>query len=91
MSSLEEKDHPEYQAYVYTIYNLVKAGSEQAGIGLLQIVENTEALIAGLKRLNANIKTLSEILGHSNTSMTLNRYIHSSLDDKRTLMENFII
>ncbi len=33
------------------------------------------------------IKTLSEILGHANTSITLNRYVHSSMDLKRTNME----
>lgn len=32
------------------------------------------------------IKTLSEILGHSNVNITLNRYVHSSLDLKRENM-----
>jgi|GEM_PF-288329 len=45
----------EYQGYIYTIYNLVRA-KENPGVGLLQIVENTDALITGLKTLNANIK-----------------------------------
>lgn len=30
-----------------------------------------------------DIKTLSEILGHANTSITLNYYVHSSLDSKK--------
>ena len=54
--SMEEEEKPEYQGYVYTIYTLTKAGTEQAGVALLQIVENTEKLITGLKSLNANIK-----------------------------------
>ena len=33
------------------------------------------------------IKTLSEILGHSSTTVTLNRYVHSSLELKRSNME----
>lgn len=33
------------------------------------------------------IKTLSEILGHVNVNITLNRYVHSSIDLKRTNME----
>lgn len=33
------------------------------------------------------IKTLSEVLGHSNTSITLERYVHSSLELKRANME----
>ena len=32
------------------------------------------------------IKTLSEILGHSSVEMTLNRYVHSSMDLKREQM-----
>lgn len=34
-------------------------------------------------------KTLSEILGHSNVNITLNRYVHSSMDFKRRNMELF--
>lgn len=34
-----------------------------------------------------DIKSLSEILGHSNVSITLNTYVHSSMDLKRTQME----
>lgn len=30
-----------------------------------------------------DVKTLSEILGHANTNITLNYYVHSSLDSKR--------
>ena len=32
------------------------------------------------------IKTLSEILGHSTTTVTLDRYVHSSLELKRANM-----
>lgn len=32
------------------------------------------------------IKSLSEILGHSNTTITLDRYVHSSMDLKRDNM-----
>lgn len=35
---------------------------------------------------NFEIKTLSEILGHSSVEMTLNRYVHSSMDLKREQM-----
>lgn len=33
------------------------------------------------------LKSLSEILGHANTSITMNRYVHSSFDLKRDNME----
>ena len=37
-------------------------------------------------RLGFDIKTLSELLGHSNVEITLNRYVHSSFDQKREYM-----
>jgi integrase len=35
-----------------------------------------------------DVKSLSEILGHSNVNITLNRYVHSSLDQKRAQMKH---
>ena len=37
--------------------------------------------------LGVDVKTLSEILGHSNVNITLNRYVHSSLELKRHNMD----
>lgn len=34
-----------------------------------------------------DIKSLSEILGHANVSVTLNTYVHSSIERKRELLE----
>lgn len=34
-----------------------------------------------------DVKTLSEILGHSNVSITFNTYVHSSIEHKRTQLE----
>ena len=34
-----------------------------------------------------DVKTLSEILGHSNASITLNTYVHSSMERKREQLE----
>lgn len=34
-----------------------------------------------------DVKTLSEILGHSSVEITLNRYVHSSFERKRTCMD----
>ena len=36
--------------------------------------------------LGFDVKTLSEILGHSSVEVTLNRYIHSDMERKRTCM-----
>jgi hypothetical protein len=46
----------EYQAVIYTIYTLIRSNSENKGILLNQIFENTDKLITGLKSLNSNIK-----------------------------------
>lgn len=37
--------------------------------------------------VGVDIKTLSEILGHANVNITLNRYVHPSLEEKRLNME----
>jgi integrase len=33
------------------------------------------------------IKSLSEILGHKNPTVTLNRYVHSLMEHKRAMMD----
>lgn len=38
-----------------------------------------------------DIKSLSEILGHSSVEITLNRYVHSSFEQKRNCMEKFSV
>lgn len=44
------------------------------------------AFATGALELGFDIKTLSEILGHSSIEVTLNRYIHSSMERKRSCM-----
>lgn len=64
--NVSEEQKVEYQAYIYTVYNLVRAGGENPGLGLLQIVENTDHLVTGLKNLNANIKQyIDDLTKHS--------------------------
>lgn len=46
----------EYQGYIYTIYSLVRGSTDHPGVVLMQIMENTDLLITGLKNLNSNIK-----------------------------------
>ena len=55
---LEIKDgvKVEYQGYIYVIYNLVRSESDNPGTILLQIRDNTDLLITGLKNLNSSIK-----------------------------------
>jgi len=42
------------------------------------------------KDLNMEIKALSEILGHSNVSITLNVYVHTSLEQKKREIEKLV-
>ena len=66
LMAVSEERRAEYQGYIYTIYNLARASGTNPGLGLLQIVENMDALITGLKSLNANIKRyIDELTKHS--------------------------
>lgn len=75
----------EYQGYIYTIYNLARAGGG-SGVGLMQIVDNTDALITGLKSLNSNIKNyIDELTKHSTVSEILDALLndyYSNVVDK---------
>ena len=50
------KEKMEYQSYIYAIYNLAKSSGANPGLALMQIYENTDRLISGLKNLNSSIK-----------------------------------
>lgn len=41
--------------------------------------------------LGVDIKTLSEVLGHANVGITLNTYVHSSIDLKRSQIEKLAL
>lgn len=44
------------------------------------------AFASGAIELGFDVKTLSEILGHSSVQVTLDRYVHSSMEHKRDCM-----
>lgn len=63
----------EYQGYIYTIYSLVRSRSDRPGIVLLQILENTDLLLTGLKNLNSSIKHyIDELTKHSTVAEIMN-------------------
>ena len=75
----------EYQGYIYTIYSLVRGSTEHPGIVLMQILENTDLLITGLKNLNSNIKHyIDELTKHSTVAQIMdalfNDYITNVVD-----------
>ena len=45
------------------------------------------AFASGAVELGFDVKTLSEILGHSSVQITLDRYVHSSFEHKRSCMD----
>lgn len=75
----------EYQGYIYTIYSLVRSNTDHPGIVLMQILENTDYLITGLKNLNSNIKHyIDELTKHSTVAEIMdalfNDYITNIVD-----------
>ena len=70
------------RAYQYAFTRLLKmANIERKGFHALRHTFATRAL-----ECNMDIKTLSEILGHKNASVTLNRYAHSMMEHKAQMM-----
>lgn len=68
---------------------LKRLGITHKGFHSLRHTFATRALECGM-----DVKTLSEVLGHKNTNITLNRYVHSMFEHKQLMMnklaKNFI-
>ena len=82
---IEDGKQIEYQGYIYTIYSLVRGNTDNPGVVLLQILENTDLLITGLKNLNSNIKHyIDELTKHSTVAEIMdalfNDYITNIVD-----------
>ncbi len=69
-----------------TMQNRFKKVLNNAKLPSINYHSLRHAFATGALELGFDIKTLSEILGHSSVEVTLNRYIHSSMDRKRTCM-----
>lgn len=57
-------------------------GIERRGFHALRHTFATRAIECGM-----DVKTLSELLGHKNAAVTLNRYAHSLIDHKKEMMD----
>ena len=82
---IEEGKQIEYQGYIYTIYSLVRSNTDNPGIVLLSILENTDMLITGLKNLNSGIKHYIDELTKFKTpaeimDVLFNDYIENIVD-----------
>lgn len=80
LSGTEQPVEPRTMQYRFQSV-LKKAGLPSMNFHSLRHVFATNCLQAGF-----DVKTLSEILGHSSPETTLNRYVHSSMERKRQCM-----
>ncbi|MBR1764110.1 MAG: site-specific integrase [Ruminococcus sp.] len=69
-----------------TMQNRFKRILENANLPSVNYHALRHSFSTSALELGFDIKTLSEILGHSSVEVTLNRYIHSSMDRKRSCM-----
>lgn len=71
------------RTYEYRFHRvLAKCGIRPINYHALRHTFATRCIESGM-----DVKTLSELLGHSNTTTTLNTYVHSSMERKRIQME----
>lgn len=85
----DTRDFVSPRTYEYRYHRLLeKCGIESVNYHVLRHTFATRCIEAGV-----DVKSLSEILGHSNVSITLNTYVHSSMEMKRSQLEklNYLI
>lgn len=66
-----------------TMENKFKKCLRECGLGDYNFHQLRHRFATHCIEVGFEIKSLSEILGHSNVNITLNRYVHSSLETKR--------
>ncbi|MBQ8447841.1 MAG: site-specific integrase [Clostridia bacterium] len=77
-----ENGVPSVRSYQKTFSSLLSSLKiPHKGFHALRHTFATRALECGM-----DVKTLSEILGHKNSAVTLNRYVHSMMEHKREMM-----
>ena len=71
------------RTYEYNYHKILKnAGINDINYHALRHTFATRCIECGM-----DVKSLSEILGHSNVSITLNTYVHSSMELKKIQIE----
>lgn len=79
----EKEDFVSTRTFEYRYKGLLKeCGISKFKFHALRHTFATRCVEAGV-----DVKTLSEVLGHSNVSITLNTYVHPSMDNKRIQIE----
>ena len=85
-----DDDEPEeYTIEPRTMQNRFKAILKRCNLRTVNfhLLRHTYATVC--IELGFDVKTLSELLGHADASLTLNRYVHSSLEQKKKFVERF--
>lgn len=72
-----------------TFQNLFKKLLADVGIKERKFHATRHTFATRALELGVDIKTLSEILGHANVSITLNIYAHSLMEQKKLVMDKF--
>ena len=62
---------------------LAEAGVSDKNFHMLRHTFSTNCIEGG-----TDVKSLSELLGHSDVQITLNRYVHPSMDTKRKHLDS---
>lgn len=60
---------------------------KNAGLPGFRFHSLRHSMASGAIELGFDVKTLSEILGHASTTITLDRYVHSSMSHKKSCMD----
>lgn len=74
------------RTYEYRYHKLLK----QCGVSRVHYHALRHTFATRCIEVGVDVKTLSEILGHANVSITLNTYVHSSMDLKRKQIEKLV-
>ena len=81
----KKKPWAEPRTLQYRFTSILKAcGLERFNFHMLRHAFATHCIAGGF-----DVKSLSEILGHSSVQITMNLYVHSNMQRKRQLMEQF--
>ena len=71
-----------------TYQNKFQRYLKEAGISNKNFHALRHTFATNLVTTGADVKSLSEILGHANVQITLNRYVHPSMDNKRSQLDS---
>lgn len=74
-----------------TMQNRFQSYVKQSGIAATNYHALRHSFATRCIELSFDIKTLSVILGHSSVNITLNRYVHSSLELKKANMDKLVL